>query len=253
MPERAAYIRIADEIREQITSGAIAPGTRLPSHEELADRYSVSLITIRKAMEALAVEGLVESRTRGGTLVKERKVVRRISSERYKADFGPQELPKTSFTTDHGITWSEYRLDVKYQWAQADKRIAELFGVPVGTKVLDRHFVFYARGMPTQMSRPYLLASDVEGTPVADPEREPWPGGTVAQLRSIGIVVDDIAESVTARMPTPEEATTLKISRGVPVFAITRRMLAKGRVIEVADPIIIPCDSAILDYRIPLK
>ncbi|TMR88189.1 GntR family transcriptional regulator [Nonomuraea basaltis] len=252
MPERPAYLRIADEIRQKITSGVIEPGTRLPSNDELASSHSVSLMTVRKAMEVLKAEGLIESKTRGGTFARHRRPVRRISSERYLADIGPQDVPKSSYTSDQGITWSEYRLDVSYEWAEADEVLAELFGVEVGTRLLDRRFVFYSRGVPTQMSRPYLLASHVEGTPVADPGNEPWPGGTFAQLRSIGIVIDDITESVATRMPTQEEVGTLQISPGVPVFAITRRLLAQGRVVEVAHPIVIPGDSAILDYRIQI-
>jgi GntR family transcriptional regulator len=209
-------------------------------------------MTVRKAIDVLKAEGLIGAKTRGGTFVRERRVIRRISSERYRADAGSQHVPRTSFTTDQGITWSEYRLDVSYAWVAADSALAELFEVKTGTRLLDRRFVFYSRGVPAQMSRPYLLASDVEGTPVADPDNEPWPGGTIAQLRSIGIVVDDITESVSARMPTPDEARTLDIGGGVPVFSIVRRMMSKGRVVEVANPIVIPADSSILDYRIPL-
>ncbi|WP_113699693.1 UTRA domain-containing protein [Nonomuraea lactucae] len=57
---------------------------------------------------------------------------------------------------------------------------------------------------------------------------------------------------MSTRLPTAEEARTLDIAPGLPVFSITRRMLSEGRVVEVADPIVIPGDSAILDYRIPL-
>jgi GntR family transcriptional regulator len=65
-------------------------------------------------------------------------------------------------------------------------------------------------------------------------------------------VVDDITESVSARMPTPDEVRTLIIGGGVPVLSIVRKMMSKGRVVGVANPIVIPADSSILDYRIPL-
>jgi GntR family transcriptional regulator len=101
------------------------------------------------------------------------------------------------------------------------------------------------------MSRSCLLAADVEGTPVADARNEPWPGGNVGQLRTLGIEVDPrIEEAVATRMPTPDEARVLGIGQGVPVFAITRRMFSAGRVVEVADPIVIPGDSALLEYVI---
>lgn len=252
MPRKPLYQQIADDLRADIESGVLPPGMVLPSARELTDRYETSKSTAEKAIAALRAEGLVESHQGRDTRVRRRPPARRISSERYRVDAGPQDTPQTSFTADQGITWAEYRLDKVYEWIEADARLSELFGVEVGTRVLERRFVFYAKGEPSQMSRPCLLASDVEGTPVADPDREPWPGGTIAQLRSLGIVVDDITESVASRMPTPEETATLRIGSGIPVFAITRRMLSRGRVVEVADPIVIPADRAILDYRIKL-
>lgn len=247
-----AYQHIADELATAILSGEYTAGERLPRQKDLAERYEVSAIVVQQAIALLKNAGLVDSSGRGGTIVRERPKIRRISSRRYQADTGPQETPQTSFTRDAGIAWSQYRLDKAYQWIDADERLAELFGVDVGTRVLERRFVFYANGVPTQMSRPCLLAADVEGTPVADPHNEPWPGGTIAQLRTLGIEVDHIAESVATRMPTRDEATTLGVGPGVPVFTITRRMLAGGRVVEVADPIVIPGDRAVLDYEIPL-
>lgn len=252
MPRQPLYQRIADDLRAEIESGELPPGMVLPSARELVERYGTSKTTVEKAISVLRASALVESHQGRDTRVLRRPPIRRISSERYRVDAGPQDTSQTSFTADQGITWEEYRLDKVYEWIEADARLAELFGVEAGTRVLERRFTFYAKGVPTQMSRPCLLASDVEGTPVADPDREPWPGGTIAQLRSIGIEVDDIAESVAARLPTAGEASTLGIGIGVPVFVITRRMLSKGRVVEVADPIVIPANRAILDYRISL-
>lgn len=248
------YLRIAARLREQITSGELAPGQKLPSLRQLAEQHEVSDILIRRALDILRNEGLLESRKGAGTYVRQRPPIRRISSDRYRADFDlePGTLA-TSFTHDQGIAWEEYRLDKAFRWIEADDRLAELFGVEPGTRVLERRFVFYAGREPSQMSRSCLLASDVEGTPVADPKNEPWPGGVPGQLRSLGIEVERrIPESVATRMPTPEEARVLRIGPGVPVFVLTRRMLSGGRVVEVADPIVIPGDRAILDYEILL-
>ncbi|GHH68747.1 transcriptional regulator [Streptosporangium violaceochromogenes] len=247
-----AYEHVAAELREAILRGDHPPGTRLPKHAELAERYGVSEIVIRKAIDDLKNQGLVETRGRGGTTVRERPPVRRISMDRYRADAGPQDVPQTSFTRDAGVVWSEYRLDKAYRWIVADASLADLFGVELGARVLERRFVFYAKGVASQMSRSCLLAADVEGTPVADPKNEPWPGGNIGQLRSLGIEVDEITEETALRMPTTEESATLAIGGGVPVFAVTRRMLSQGRVVEVADPIVIPGDRAVRVDRIVL-
>jgi GntR family transcriptional regulator len=91
----------------------------------------------------------------------------------------------------------------------------------------------------------------VRGTPVADPANEPWPGGNIAQLATLGKIINRVEESVHARMPTPEETSILAITTGIPVITITRRMLADNEVLEAAD-IIIPADRTILDYSITL-
>jgi len=240
-----AYLRIADHLRELIASGELAPGAKLPTQRLLAEEHGVSDILIRRALEILRNEGLVESRQGSGTYVRERLPVRRICMDRYLIDAGPQDSPQTSFTHDAGITWSQYRLDKAYRLIRADERLAGLFGVPTGTRVLERRFVFYASGNPSQMARSCLLAADVEGTPVANPNNEPWPGGNIGQLRTLGIEVDKITEETATRMPTPEETELLRIAAGVPVFAITRLMYSKKRVVEVADPIVIPGDRAV--------
>ncbi|EFL31935.1 GntR family transcriptional regulator [Streptomyces viridochromogenes DSM 40736] len=95
--------------------------------------------------------------------------------------------------------------------------------------------------------------ADVVGTPVADPINEPWPGGTRAQLASLGIRVTTITESFTTAMPTELEAATLRIGSGVPVLRYTRRHITDtGRVVEVAHPIVRRGDTTIVDFRIEL-
>jgi GntR family transcriptional regulator len=113
--------------------------------------------------------------------------------------------------------------------------------------------VFYDNDQPTQMSTSYVRWSDVAGTPVSDPINEPWPGGTRAQMASIGLRVTRITESFTAGMPTELEAATLRIGAGVPVLRYTRRHIADtGRIVEVAHPIVRRGDTTIVDFVIDL-
>lgn len=64
------YAEIAQDIRASIEDGAIAPGERLPTVVELCELYGVSKVTVRKAVELLAEQGLVSSRRGSGTFVK---------------------------------------------------------------------------------------------------------------------------------------------------------------------------------------
>jgi GntR family transcriptional regulator len=69
-PDLPRYHRIYLQLRERIIEGNYLPGDRLPGEMELAERYGVSRITSKRALNELERAGLV-SRERGrGTLVR---------------------------------------------------------------------------------------------------------------------------------------------------------------------------------------
>ena len=89
---------------------------------------------------------------------------------------------------------------------------------------------------------------------VADPIHEPWPGGTRAQMASLGIRITRITESFAAGMPNEHEAQTLRICTGVPLLRHTRRHIADtGRIVEVAHPIVRRGDTTVVDFVIDLE
>lgn len=61
LPDRGRphYQRIADDIREQIMTGSLPHGERLPSEPHLAAHYGVSTPTLRHALAALVDQGLI--------------------------------------------------------------------------------------------------------------------------------------------------------------------------------------------------
>jgi len=244
------YLRIAADLRRRISSGEYAPGQTIPTLRVLTEAYGVSEITIRNALKLLVGEGLVETRARAGTIVRDRPPVHRMPADRYRTTPGAKATP---YTRDQGIGWSEYRLDKRFERVDAGAELATLFECEPGERLLARHFVFYDNDQPTQMSTSYVRWSDVAGTPVADPINEPWPGGTRAQLGSLGIRVTRVTESFTAAMPTELEAATLRIGAGIPVLRYTRRHIADtGRIVEVAHPIVRRGDTTVVDFAIDL-
>jgi DNA-binding GntR family transcriptional regulator len=59
------YHRVYRQLATEIANGALLPGDRLPSERALCDELGVSRATVRRAIEELAGDGLVESRGRG--------------------------------------------------------------------------------------------------------------------------------------------------------------------------------------------
>jgi GntR family transcriptional regulator len=69
MAQTPMYQQIAEDLRAQIGSGALAPGSQLPTELELREKYEASRNTIRDAIKRLTSMGLVETRPGQGTFV----------------------------------------------------------------------------------------------------------------------------------------------------------------------------------------
>lgn len=68
---RPAYQQVADQLRDLILDGSLAPGDRLPPEGEIGGNFGVSRSTVREALRVLASQGLVKTvrGTTGGTFV----------------------------------------------------------------------------------------------------------------------------------------------------------------------------------------
>jgi DNA-binding FadR family transcriptional regulator len=66
---RQRYEQVADLLAADIRAGRLAAGERLPSERDLARRLEVGRASVREAIAALQVAGLVETRPGSGTFV----------------------------------------------------------------------------------------------------------------------------------------------------------------------------------------
>jgi len=71
---RARYKGVVDALSAAIRAGKIAPGTRLPTHRELAAQHGLALVTATRVYAELAAMGLVSGETGRGTFVKDTSV-----------------------------------------------------------------------------------------------------------------------------------------------------------------------------------
>lgn len=62
--------QVFEQMKQQILQGAWKPGQKLPSENDLAASFEVSRITVRQAMQKLAVLGLVDTRSGEGSYIK---------------------------------------------------------------------------------------------------------------------------------------------------------------------------------------
>lgn len=65
--DMTSYQRIADSLRQRLIEGQWQPGQRLPPERELCEQFDVSQITVRRALQILVEDNLVERRQGAGT------------------------------------------------------------------------------------------------------------------------------------------------------------------------------------------
>lgn len=69
--KRSIHGQVAHEIGRRIVRGELPPGTVLPNETDLSQELSVSRTALREAIKVLAAKGLVESRPKIGTRVRD--------------------------------------------------------------------------------------------------------------------------------------------------------------------------------------
>lgn len=94
-PQRL-YRQIADQVRQLMASGEFALGSRLPAERDLAVQLGVSRPSVREALIALEVEGMIEVRTGSGIYVQRieppSKSAVTEADANTPADWGPLEV-----------------------------------------------------------------------------------------------------------------------------------------------------------------
>jgi DNA-binding transcriptional regulator YhcF (GntR family) len=86
------YRRVADALRADIETGALAAGDQLPSHAQLVKRFAVSRHTVQHALKELQEAGFVESAQGRGVFVADARS-RTAASQADEAVSPPDDLP----------------------------------------------------------------------------------------------------------------------------------------------------------------
>lgn len=140
---RSRHHDIADDLRRQIATGCIQPSERLPSEADLADRYEVSTVTLRRALAVLQGEGLVEKIHGKGNFV--RRPPRKIL---YVGGWGTLD-PWTAAEPASRVT-------VRSTTVQAQAHLATLLKVPTGSPIVETTCISHEGESPHGLARTYM-------------------------------------------------------------------------------------------------
>ncbi len=255
-------LRIADDIRMQIERGDLAPGAALPTLGELAERWSCSLNSARGAIALLKAQGLITAgRGKAPTVrIAPQKVIR--TSERHQVEKDLAIKPENERAaigeaeTNLGMSINQQQFEAHYDQIFAGEELGKIFGIHARDSLLRRRYESTDRktGLLLSYSVSYIPTYLVKDNPaLLDENNEPWPGGTMHQLSTVGIEVARIVDEVTAKMPTTVESQLWGLPDGVPLIFCRRISIDKNnRTVEISDADY-PADRTELQFVTPLK
>ncbi|GAA0670904.1 GntR family transcriptional regulator [Streptomyces thermocarboxydovorans] len=236
--EPPKYVRLAQTLQRRIEDGTYAPGTRVPSENQLVQAFGMSRPTVVRALELLKRDGWLESRQGYGTIVRARPEVVERKDRRGREALERDEAQSAGRLIDVG------RVPVP-------ARVASALGLPKGAEVLMRRFLVEEDGEAVELVSSYFPAGLVEGTELG--AAKPLSGSTREHLEARKkLRFDHVTERVSARLPEAREAELLDLPDGVPVLSVLVVACdASGRALQVSD-VLLPADRQELEdtYRL---
>lgn len=141
------YAQVENSIRQKIISGELEIGERLPTEQELCEQFSVSRITVRRAVQNLVDEGLIYRLRGRGTFVSAPKRLIRKGSPNY---FGYHAFSEVGGKSPRRVL-SRKALNVT-------GRLAKALEIPEGSRVSMVERLIYEESIPIAIDYVYVSA-----------------------------------------------------------------------------------------------
>lgn len=218
MPEGGKTRRVYLLLRDAIARGDPAPGRRLPGEQPLAVRFGVSRVTVRRALDALVADGLVQRRAGAGTFVRDAAG----ETGAMAVDFAtliPQlvEMERTAA-----------RL-LSFAYEPAPPSVARAMGLDDGDRVQVATRVRLIGDRPFSHLTTYVPEAIAAGYTESDLATQPL----FRLLERSGVRVRDAHQSVTAALAGPDVARALQVAEGSALLSLRRVVRdARGRGVE---------------------
>lgn len=211
------YHRVYVILLQKLSDGSFATGEPMPSEDDLAESFSVSRVTIRKAMERLEREGLIlRQRGRGTFPIMQQPAQQGTESRLLRNQISLAQKTKVEV--------------LEYGFVRLPSQFAEVFGVAPGTEVLRIIRVRHDERSPISQTVCYLAADLAPLVP--KPKVSSLP--ISATLTAAGVKLTRFRERITATLADSDAARHLNVDVGTALIAMTRQVEAEnGRVVEL--------------------
>jgi GntR family transcriptional regulator len=213
------YYQIESVLRDEVLGGRHAGGARLPTEESLIRRFGVSRITVRRALERLAQEGLIYRVPGRGTFVNTLRSLE-FKIERDPADLMgfEEDIRRVGFVPEARV--------LRHDWIRTPRDVAEALGVPPETEALWLHRCGAVGGRPLWLEDRYILRTWAARL---RPRDYAVPSVLASLAQTEGFAVDRARVRIAARGAARDEARLLQVRSGAPVLVAEFAVQANGR------------------------
>lgn len=201
------YTYIANELRKQILSGEYVPNQQLPLEKELCERFEVSKMTVKKALDILVSEGLIIKRRGYGTFVKD---LNQVEIQRLMMS---RQFMGTSALYEAGAVRSKilnFSVDV------ATEHVSNSLNIERDSFVYNIHRVRIVNGKPLAIERTYMPIDVIPGLKLENVN------GSIYEYieETLNASIQSAHRKITVRKSDDFESKELELVKGDPVAIV---------------------------------
>ena len=206
------YHQLEEYIKQQIENGSLEEESVIPSEREYAERFQISRMTVRQAINNLVSEGYLNRQKGRGTFVTKKKVEQELQG-------------MTSFTEDmlsRGMNPSSILLS--FQILPADKKTALALRIEETDSIYKIKRIRLADGAPMALETAYIPVEIVPGL------TEENSNLSLYQYieENLALSISEATQEIEASTADHLDAETLEIKFGDPILLIERISYLQG-------------------------
>ena len=198
------YLQIAEDVRNRVAKGEFRPGQGLPPEREFMEQFSVSRVTVRRALKELVNESLLEARQGSGYIVQSSSILN-------------QPLNRvTSFSEDcvsRGLKPGSLLISRTHGKCNAEE--SAHFGVAPGTTMVRVKRIRTGNGEPLLVEHATLLTAKAPNWP--------WPEGSLyLAMKRDDLIPVRVHQQYQPVLADKSMAKRLDVSKGSALMLVTR-------------------------------
>ena len=214
------YEKIAFDIKEDILSEKYKPNEQLPFEKELCEKYNVSKMTVKKALDLLVNDGLIIKRRGSGTFVKditEKEIQRIIEKKQFSG--------LTTTSIGHKVTSKV----LEFKIINVTKEIADILKIEEDEFIYFVHRVRYVDDKAVVIEKTYIPLNLIPGMKLADVKKSIY--GYIKD--KLGLNIQSAHSTVRAMKSDELDRKYLNLEKDEPILEVERvAYLDNGKVFE---------------------